>query len=528
MVNIYMKKLMYFIVFCCMFTTFGQQQTAIDPIIETNLVDELNTPIRFKKSKRYDIDSLSKLSRLTDNTVRRPRKMRTKSMQISELVEAPKVKINNTDFYFYKNRFVSSLSTKNLFINELISRFNMSMNLSSGLVLNSSMSNNMGIKRINLNTFDMFDMSVCDSYGRDIHNIDQTVYVVDQSSYSVEITEEILRELNNDTRIYSFKKSQPHIVAYLKDFSVLPYDEQLKWLDVFEQNKTCNIEFIEPTKTPRIIAEVKIENNESYPSNSDIELLDSNLKVLKSIGYDSVLFRFYVGQNIDFIVRLIEHIKNQGFDIYVVYTGLDNRKPDPWNPFVDSKELEKYISLIAPYATGWLLNWRSMSQHVKLLPKEFFNYICNTVRTYNKECIIYGEIYYGQIDPLLRTNTLMYNIPQNVSGVLINNMGFYGYNHAFIVNKLFTKAIPNYKKLTKIAQVIGYRPYYSSKYNLYLSTTEEFEYKNKIENNFRRVKCGTVTFIHDGVDDNYAEEYNIYQSQDNILYDYKLKNLNKE
>ena len=106
----------------------------------------------------------------------------------------------------------------------------------------------------------------------------------------------------------------------------------------------------------------------------------------------------------------------------------------------------------------------------------------------------------------------MYNIPENVSGVLINNMGFYGYNHAFIVNKLFAKAIPNYNKLTKIAQVIGYRPYYSSKHNLYLSTTEEFEYKNKIENNFRRVKCGTVTFIHDGVDDNYTEEYNIYQS----------------
>ena len=500
---------MYFVIFCCMFTTFGQQQTAIDPIIETNLVDELKTPIRFRKSKRYDIDSLSNLSRLTDNTVRRPRKMRTKNMQISELVEAPKVKINNTDFYFYKNRFVSSTSTKNLFVNELISKFNISINLSSSPVLNS------------------IDMSVCDSYGREIHNIDQTVYVVDQSAYSVEITEEILRELNNDTRIYSFKNAQPHTVAYLKDFSALPYDEQLKWLDVFEQNKTCNIEFIKPTKIPRIIAEVKIENNELYPSKSDIELLDSNLKGLKSVGYDSVLFRFYVGQNIDFIVRMIEYIKNQGFDVYVVYTGLDNRKPNPWNPFVDSKELEKYISTIAPYATGWLLNWRSTSQHVKLLPKEFYNYLCNTIRTYNKTCTLYGEIYYGQIDPL-RTTALMYNIPENVSGVLINNMGFYGYNHAFIVNKLFAKAIPNYNKLTKIAQVIGYRPYYSSRHNLYLSTTEEFEYKNKIENNFRRVKCGTVTFIHDGVDDNYTEEYNIYQSQDNILYDYKLKNLIKE
>jgi hypothetical protein len=87
---------------------------------------------------------------------------------------------------------------------------------------------------------------------------------------------------------------------------------------------------------------------------------------------------------------------------------------------------------------------------VKLLPKEFYNYICKTVRKYNKTCLIYGEIYYGQIDPL-RINALMYNIPENVTGVLINNMGFYGYNHSFIINKMFTNVVPNYKKLDKIA-----------------------------------------------------------------------------
>jgi hypothetical protein len=262
---------------------------------------------------------------------------------------------------------------------------------------------------------------------------------------------------------------------------------------------------------PKIIGELKIENDEQYLSTDDLERLSSNLDILKTCGYDSVLVRFYVGQNLDFIIKMIEYVKAQGFDIYVTYTGLDNRKPVAWNPFVNINELDRYISVIAPYATGWFLNWRSTSQHVKLLPKEFYNYLYNTIRKYNNQCMIYGEIYYGQIDPL-RTTALIYNIPNNVSGVLINNMGFYGYNHAFIVNKLFVNVIPEYKKLAKIAQVVGYRPYYSSKHNLYLSTKEEFSYKAKIENNFRRVKCGTLTFIHDGVDDNYAEQYNIYQS----------------
>ena len=291
----------------------------------------------------------------------------------------------------------------------------------------------------------------------------------------------------------------------------MSYDEQIKWLDVFDKHKTCNINFIKSTKTPKIIGELKIENDEQYLSTDDMERLDTNLNILKTQGYDSVLVRFYVGQNLEFIKKMIIHVKEQGFDIYLTYTGLDNRKPIAWNPFVDSSKLDFYISELAPYATGWFLNWRCTSQHVKLLPKEFYNFLCNTIRTYNNHCMIYGEIYYGQIDPL-RTNALIYNIPENVSGVLINNMGFYGYNHAFIVNKLFMNAIPEYKKLSKIAQVVGYRPYYASRHNQYLSIDEEYSYKKKIENNFKRVKCGTLTFIHDGVDDNYAEQYNIYQS----------------
>ena len=458
----------------------------VDYIVETNLVDELKTEVRFRKSKNYNIDSLNRLSHLTDKTVRRPRNMRLNRMIIGEMVSAPKISKNDNSFYFYKNKWEKSSNTKNIFINDLMTKYVYLGDISpKTIILNSMIENN------------------C--------IVNETIYAIDQNVFSVDITDEILTELQNETRIFAFKYSQPHSEAYLKDFSRLGYDEQLKWLDVFDKNKTCNINFIKSTKMPKIIGELKIENDEQYLSTDDLERLDSNLEILKTCGYDSVLVRFYVGQNLDFIIKMINHVKTQGFDVYVTYTGLDNRKPVSWNPFADSNELERYISVIAPYATGWFLNWRSTSQHVKLLPKEFYNYLCNTIRKYNNQCMIYGEIYYGQIDPL-RTTALIYNIPNNVSGVLINNMGFYGYNHAFIVNKLFVNVIPEYKKLAKIAQVVGYRPYYSSRHNLYLSTKEEFSYKAKIENNFRRVKCGTLTFIHDGVDDNYAEQYNIYQS----------------
>jgi hypothetical protein len=45
----------------------------------------------------------------------------------------------------------------------------------------------------------------------------------------------------------------------------------------------------------------------------------------------------------------------------------------------------------------------------------------------------------------------MYNIPENITGVVINNMGFSNYNHVYIINKLFAKIVPNYKNIDKIA-----------------------------------------------------------------------------
>jgi hypothetical protein len=172
----------------------------VDYIVETNLVDELNTEVRFRKSKNYNIDSLNRLSRLTDKTVRRPRNMRLNRMIIGELVSAPKISKNDNSFYFYKNRWEKSSTTKNFFINDLMTKYVYLGNISP--------------KTINLNS--MIENNCI---------VNETIYAIDQNVFSVDITDEILTELKNDTRIFAFKYSQLHSEAYLKDFSYLTYDE---------------------------------------------------------------------------------------------------------------------------------------------------------------------------------------------------------------------------------------------------------------------------------------------------------------
>ena len=111
-------------------------------------------------------------------------------------------------------------------------------------------------------------------------------------------------------------------------------------------------------------------------------------------------------------------------------------------------------------------------------------------------------------------------------------MGFYGNNIAYTVNQLFAKAVPEYRKLGKIGQVIGLAPYYCSRPDYAvpdLKTDREYLYKARVEKAFQRVGAGTVTMIHDGVEDNYTSVVapswspKRCETTDNILYDTKLQ-----
>lgn len=360
--------------------------------------------------------------------------------------------------------------------------------------------------------------------------IDNAEWHVDTSRYNVEVTDETYAELAEMKLIYNFEQSYNESIkseVKLNDVKKLERKQYLRWIKLLADNKKCNIELIKNTEQRKIIGEAWILNG-NYNASVKENML-KNLKYLRSRGYDTVLVRFRCSEDIEQLKQMITDIKDDGFEIFSTFVGLDYEEPR-WNPFIEPETIERYINEIAPLCAGYLLNWRSTSNHVKIIPIEYFNYLCNILRKANDKILIYGEVYYGNIDPL-RMRTLIYTAPENVTGVLINNMGYYGYNITYVVNNLFATSVPGYRKMDKLGQVIGVAPYYCSREATKipdLTLEKEYSYKAKVEKAFNRTNHGTITMLHDGVDDNQtrliaeAGSPKWTDTTDNILYDIKI------
>lgn len=366
--------------------------------------------------------------------------------------------------------------------------------------------------------------------------IDNAEWHVDTSRYNVEVTDETYAELAEMKLIYNFEQSYNESIkseVKLNDVRKLERKQYLRWIKLLADNKKCNIELIKNTEQRKIIGEAWILND-NYNASVKENML-KNLKYLRSRGYDTVLVRFRCSEDIEQLKQMITDIKDDGFEIFSTFVGLDYEDP-LWNPFIEPETIEKYINEIAPMCTGYLLNWRSTSNHVKIIPIEYFNYLCNILRKANDKILIYGEVYYGNIDPL-RMRTLIYTAPENVTGVLINNMGYYGYNITYVVNNLFATSVPGYRKMDKLGQVIGVAPYYCSREATKipdLTLEKEYSYKAKVEKAFNRTNHGTITMLHDGVDDNQTRliaepgSPKWTDTTDNILYDTKVWKMAEE
>ena len=358
--------------------------------------------------------------------------------------------------------------------------------------------------------------------------IDGNKWHVDSQIYDVPVTEKTYEDLAEMKFIYDFEKSYGYSVkanAMLKDVRKLDRKQYLRWIEILENNKTSGIQLVKNQKRRKIIGEAWILNG-NY-SASTKENMKKNLAYFKSKGYDTVLVRFRCSEDINQLKQMISDVKSEGFEVFSTFVGLDGETPC-WNPFIEPEIIEKYIAEIAPLCSGYLLNWRSTSNHVKILPVEYFNYICKVLRKVNDKILIYGEVYYGSIDSL-HAVSLVYTFPENATGVIINNMGYYGYNITYVVNNMFAQHVPGYRSMEKIGQVIGIAPYYCSKEAISSLTLEkEYKYKEKVEKAFNRVNCGTITMIHDGVDDKYTNliaepgSTKYVDTTDNILYDTKI------
>ena len=353
------------------------------------------------------------------------------------------------------------------------------------------------------------------------------VIVIDSSNFHVDVTEDTYAELAEMKLIYSFEQDYNESIkteAKLNDIRRLDRKTYIKWINLLNEHKSSNIELIKNKEYNKVIGEAWIYQNKY--SNADRENMQKNLAFFKEHGYNAVLVRFDCTEDKQQLVSLLDDIAGAGFKVFAVYVGQDNLCPR-WNPYIEPEVIDEYFQLVAPKCTAFLLNWRSTSNHVKILPIEFFNFICCTARKHNPHVLIYGEVYYGRIDPL-RMTTLVYTVPNNATGIVINNMGYYGYNTTYIVNSLFASAVPNYRKLDKLGQVIGYGPYYCSRpeWNAHLSLDDEYKYKDNVEKAFKRTGYGTVTMSHDGVDDNYTSLTKLSphwtNTTDNIIYDTKI------
>ena len=357
------------------------------------------------------------------------------------------------------------------------------------------------------------------------------IFAVDASQYRWDGRNAVKKELSEMKTIADFER--PFQESYrsskrLNDIKSVDRQLYLRWIDILKASGTNSIEHIRPDRKRKIVGEAWIAQDFGYTSETKANM-KRNLEWLKAQGYDTVLVRFSCEEDKNALTAMMADIKESGFDLFAVYVGLDNQQP-AWNPFIDPDRITEYVRLVAPLCNGFFLNWRSTSNHVRLLPVEYFNWLCMRLREANPSILIYGEIYYGRIDAL-KENTLAYMVPENITGVVINNVGFYGNNIAYIVNNMFATAVPGYRKLDKIGQVVGVSPYYCSRPDRFiqgLTPDKEYLYKARVEKAFKRVGAGTVTFIHDGIEDNYT---NIVapkispkrcETTDNILYDRKL------
>ena len=111
---------------------------------------------------------------------------------------------------------------------------------------------------------------------------------------------------------------------------------------------------------------------------------------------------------------------------------------------------------------------------------------------------VIGEAYLGQTAESNESErAVTYNIPENISAVLIFGIGYKG----VAIERAIDLVFPQTKGLPRIGLAIGERPYFDSRNDTKKSMVENNKIKAKIESRFLRAGCiGTMTIRGDGSD----------------------------
>lgn len=281
-----------------------------------------------------------------------------------------------------------------------------------------------------------------------------------------------------------------------------------KWIKIYQDYKNYNVSYVELTKEIRMISEAVVPR-----TNLELEVLTKNIQFFKSKGYNSVLFVFDGFETPENIVKTVKYIKSLGMDVYATFGGKESLES---TVFIDPSLFKEDLELIAPYIDGYIIGWRRTSCHLFEMDKEYMNFIIKTLRDKNPNVPILGEIYFGNSHKNEGEGNWGFcvNIPENASGVIVNNFGYSNINKKAVIEKFIPSKVNGFKDMAKIFVIIGDVPYYASRNKNKLNFEQNFTMKEALELDFKDAGAdGTLTLSNDGNEEQkYVKDGDIFQS----------------
>lgn len=267
-------------------------------------------------------------------------------------------------------------------------------------------------------------------------------------------------------------------------------DAWKKWIEIYRKNEPYAIAYKPMPAGLRIIAEVKCPQD-----SAQIETLDKNLEAYKAAGYNAVLLTFDLTEPLSKLLDVISFVKSKDMRVVFSYAGPERLE---WSVFQDPDKIADYLSSIGAASDAFLIGWRRTSLHLLIPDPQWINFLIRHARKCNQDLPVIGEAYLGQTAESNESErAVTYNIPENISAVLIFGIGYKG----VAIERAIDLVFPQAKGLPRIGLAIGERPYFDSRNDTKKSMEENNKIKAKIESRFLRAGCiGTMTIRGDGSD----------------------------
>ncbi len=207
------------------------------------------------------------------------------------------------------------------------------------------------------------------------------------------------------------------------------------WADMLGQYKTIEpITYIPADTNLKMITEV------SLPTSAvEYTTVYAELTAYKEQGYNTVLLAIDGREDVYTLKYFIKRINEHGLDVYFTFGGYEERTLNLPPP----KQYVNYLRILAPLCKGFLMNWRQTSCHTFYITDEWNNMNMSLLREYNPNIIILGEVHYGYNVDNNGSYGFTYNVPENISGVILVNFGYNGINIEGVVKRLIPKKIGN-------------------------------------------------------------------------------------